>query len=239
MYTISPTLLSRPDTLAHLNLRAVVTESEKLYHFQKAAMERAFLCPVFEHYGSIEMGSMAEPDPQGHMRLNEDMVLLERLPTGEGVMTKLFSEAYPFIRYKQGDIIDAILPPAPGLPYAVVSGIVGRTADLIPLRSGGCTPGRALTYVIDSHIDHIAKYQIHQTAIDRFTVRIIPRGELPKHVEPTIARDLRSVLGQDARVDFVLVDDIPPAPSGKYRWIISDIAAQAQPETMSEPLHTI
>ena len=239
LYALATRLEREGRTLGHLNLKAVVTESEKLYPFQRDAMARAFRCPILEHYGSIEIGNMAEPDPDGHMRINEDLALIERTEAGEAVITNLFSRAFPFIRYHQGDLIERIDPPPPGLPYATLSGIVGRTVDLIPLKAGGCTPGRALTYVVDPHLDRVSKYQIHQHTLDRFTVRMVLRDQRDESLEQVIRRDLRMVLGESTQIDFEYPEEIPPAPSGKFRWIVSDLAGQADPQTIHEPAHAV
>jgi hypothetical protein len=42
-------------------------------------------------------------------------------------------------------------------------------------------------------------------------------------VEQTIRDDMVKLLGPSTRVGFVYADDIPPAPSGKFRWIVSDL----------------
>lgn len=226
LYTIARRLNQEGRTYAGLGLKAAVTESEKLYPFQREAMERAFACPVLEHYGSIEMGNMAQPAPDGRLRINEDMVLLERQPDGQAVITNLFSHAFPFIRYRQGDLVEGLQPAQGGLPYAVLDGVIGRTVDLIPLKAGGATPGRALTYIIDPHLDRVVKYQIHQRAVDDFRIKMVLREPLPQTVEQKIRADMTRLLGPDTRIEFEAVDEIPPAPSGKFRWIITDVPTE-------------
>ena len=61
---------------------AVVTESEKLYAFQRAAMASAFECTILEHYGSVEFGNIAQPDSRGQLRVADDLFKLEVLPSG-------------------------------------------------------------------------------------------------------------------------------------------------------------
>lgn len=228
LYTIARTLRDEGRTLRTPGLVAAVTESEKLYDFQREAMEAAFGCPILEHYGSVEFGNIAEPDPYGNMRINEDMFLVERLPTGEAAITNLFSQAFPFIRYKLGDLIELRDDVPPPLPYACFRSIVGRTVDLVPIAAGGHVHGVALAHTIDPHLEHVLKYQIRQLALDRFTVSIIPRGILPDEVARTIAKDLRGLVGQDATVEITAVDHIEPAASGKFRWVVSDLTAPAQ-----------
>ncbi len=222
-YTIARALLDDNKKLNAPNLKAIVTESEKLYDFQREAMEEAFGCPVLEHYGSVEFGNIAQPDPDGNMRVNEDIFVVERAENGEAVITGLFSHAFPFIRYKLGDLIEFDDKIHPGLPYASLKSIVGRTVDMIPVATGGSVHGVALAHLIDPHLDLVLKYQIHQTSLDRFVIRLVTRSPLPQESRETIMRDMRRMVGQAAQIEIEEVDHIEPAASGKFRWVISDL----------------
>lgn len=206
-------------------LAAVVTESEKLYDFQRRTMEAVFGCPVIENYGSVEFGMLASQDPQGHLRIHEDMHWVEQMPgTDEAVITNLRAYAYPFIRYRVGDIIE-ISPTIPsGLPYRALTKIVGRTVDLIPLVDGGFMPGVSLPHVIDPHMKYVYRYQIHQAALDQFIIRIVPRQTLPEKVRQKIVTDMNYLLGGKVKIQLQIVDTIPVAISGKFRWVTSDVS---------------
>ena len=208
------------------SLRAVVTESEKLYDFQKEAMEKAFGCPVLEHYGSIEMGNVAAPDPDGNMRINEDVIYAERGEDNTLYMTNLFSHAFPFIRYTQGDLVAGYVEPAPGLPYASFKGIIGRSFDMLPTLRGGFINHAGLAQTVNPHLKYIQKYQLHQYSIEHIEVRLIPKGQFPESARKAIRKDIGDLMGADTRVEFKLLDEIPPAPSGKYRWVTSDVAGK-------------
>ncbi len=223
LYVIARHLLDGGGDFHDLRLKVVVTESEKLYPFQKAAMEAAFGCPVLEFYGSVELGAIAQTDPRGELLLNDDMYLVETLPEGEAVVTDLFSHAFPFLRYKLGDVVKLAPGHARGLPYSVVEEVVGRTTDLIPLRSGGFVHGVALAHVIDHHLALVHKYQIHQEALDRFTVRLMARAPLPQAVRERIVADLAGLVGPGAQISVQEVSHIAPAESGKFRWVMSDV----------------
>jgi phenylacetate-CoA ligase len=114
------------------------------------------------------------------------------------------------------------------LPYAVFTKIIGRTVDLIPVKTGGYVHGVALAHVIDPHLQFVKKYQVHQLSLDYFKVRLTSDGEIPQFVPQQIAADMRLMVGADAQVEVDRVDDIPPAASGKFRWVISDISDVAQ-----------
>ena len=222
-YIIARTLLEDGRTLRAPRLKAIVTESEKVYDFQRETMEKAFGCPVLEHYGSVEFGNIAQPDPDGNMRINEDIFVVERAENGEAVITGLFSHAFPFIRYRLGDLIEFDEEIRPGLPYRSLKEIVGRTVDMVPVPAGGFVHGVALAHLIDPHLDYVLKYQIHQTQLDHFIVRLVTKSPLPEASKATIRNDLSGLVGQSARIDIEEVDHIEPAASGKFRWVMSDL----------------
>lgn len=208
---------------------AAITESEKVYDFQRAAMSAAFGCRILEHYGSVEFGNIAQPDTAGRLRIAEDLFKLETLPTSELLVTNLFSISYPLIRFRLGDLAVLTEPPVDDdLPYAVLAEVTGRTVDLIPVRAGGYVHGVALAHVIDPHLRHVRKYQIHQTALNHFVVRLVSERPLPADVLAQISHDLGRLVGASAVIDVQQVDDIQPAASGKFRWVLSDVSDVAE-----------
>ncbi len=227
LYTIARRMVEENRRFRGFAIKAVVTESEKLYDFQRQTMQEAFGCPILEHYGSMELGAMAQADPQGLMRLNEDSYVFETLHTGEAVITNLFSFANPFIRYKLGDLLEINTNPPGSLPYAVLTKVVGRTVDLIPVPTGGYVHGVALAHVVDPHLSYIKKYQIHQLAIDHFQIKLVA-NELPLAVKERIVKDLCGIIGSPVRVDIEQVEHIAPAASGKFRWVLSDVVDAAR-----------
>jgi phenylacetate-CoA ligase len=228
LYTIARRMADTKRSWRGFEPLAVVTESEKLYDFQREAMRYAFGCQIHEHYGSVECGNIAQPDPEGHMRIAEDGFKIETLASGEVLVTNLLSHAYPLIRYRLGDIAEIAAPPSDRLPYAVIAKITGRTVDLIPIKAGGYVHGVALAHVIDPHLAHVKKYQVHQLSLEHFTVKLVSDGEIPEFVSRQIATDMRLMIGADAHVDVERVEDIPAAASGKFRWVISEISDVAQ-----------
>lgn len=223
LYTIARAMLDRGASRGSWAPRLVVTESEALYDFQRRAMEQAFGCRVVEHYGSVEFGNIAQQDPSGRLRINDDLYVVETGPSGEALVTNLFSHAYPFIRYRQGDVLTLAEETAPGLPYTVLSRVEGRIVDRIALPGGGFVHGVALAHVIDPHLGLVRRYQIRQTGVGAFRVVLAVDRPLPGPVKATIAEDLRGLVGASARIDFEEVSEIATSDAGKHRWVVSDV----------------
>lgn len=228
LYILARCLIEKGTDLRHLGMKAVVTESEKLYQFQKQTMEQAFGCPIVEHYGSLEFGMLAQRDPQGVMRIHEDRCIVERLSGGEAVITSLHAKAYPFLRYKVGDLLELDDHVTDGLPYASIKSLTGRVADLVPLPRGGYIHGFILHYPFERFMKYILRFQIHQTRIDQFVIRWVLAAPVPEEVRQKIVQAFHAAAGEDVAVEFQEVDSLPNTISGKFRWVISDVSDVAR-----------
>ena len=48
-------------------------------------------------------------------------------------------------------------------------------------------------------------------------------GKPDKNDIDDITDKIKQVMGQDCRVDFIFVEEVPPSPSGKYLYTISEL----------------
>jgi len=226
LYAIARRLNEENRRLKGFSLTAVITESEQLYQFQRASMEKAYDCPILEHYGSVEFGNIAQPDKSGKLRVADDAFKVETEEGGGVLVTNLKSHAFPLIRYRLGDIA-VLKEPAidDNLPYTILAGIKGRIVDLIPLKGGGHIHGVALAHVIDPHLKFVRKYKIHQSDLDHFTISLVTESDVPTFLEQQVRLDMAKLVGKSAKISIHYVDDIAPMTSGKYRWVISDVSS--------------
>lgn len=229
LFVIARRMLDRNRRFRDPPLRAVIAESEKLYDFQRTAMSDAFGAPIIEHYGSIEFGNIAQADTLGRLRISDDLYVLETTSAGELLVTNLLSTTFPLIRYRLGDLAVLASPPDnDNLPYGMIADLKGRILDLVPKLDGGYVHSMGIAHAIDPHLRYVRKYQVHQTALDHFVVRLASDRVLPQETFTKIKRDLVTLFGPDVTIDMMQVDDIPPSSSGKFRWIISDISDVAE-----------
>lgn len=225
LYVIARRMIEKNRKFRDFAMLAAITESEKLYPFQREAMAAAFGCPILEHYGSVEFGNIAQADERGLLRVADDLVKIEAQASDELLVTNLMSHAFPMIRYRLGDMATPAEPPVGDpLPYGVLTQVIGRTVDLIPVHGGGYVHGVALAHVIDPHLKFVRKFQIRQTALDRFTVQLVVEDALPKGTADQIETDLRGLVGDACAIAVTAVEDIAPSASGKFRWVISDVS---------------
>jgi len=102
--------------------------------------------------------------------------------------------------------------------------IDGRQTDFIMTPDGRVVHALAVIYVL-RECPQIEKFQVIQDSIDKLTVTIVPRAELQVAVRERIVHDLQRVLGTEMQIDLVISSVIPSSASGKFRYVVSKIAA--------------
>jgi phenylacetate-CoA ligase len=234
-----------------VRLRFVLTTAETLLPPRRAAIERAFGCPVFDYYGSREV-SLVSQECAAHRgyHVSIDNGLLEIARDGRAVapgesgdilVTDFRNRALPFLRYAVGDVArQATEPCGCGLPFPVFAAVEGRLSDTIRLRDGSTRSPLMMTSLIypdptawgraDPEIVNLRQWQIVQESFDEFTVRLVLEKPRPPERYAHIARNFARYVSAEARVRIELVDSLPAAASGKRRPVISRVAEGPAPE---------
>ncbi len=218
-----------------LGIRVVFVTSEKLYDHQRASISEAFGCPVANGYGGRDAGFLAHECPQGGMHITAEDVVLEivdaqglPLPVGQSgeiVVTHLATSDFPFIRYRTGDVgtlDDRPCPCGRGLP--LLKEVQGRSTDFIIAADGTVMHGLALIYVL-RELTTVRSFKIVQNSRTDLEVMVVPgegfSADDEKHIRDGIGRRM----GPSVAVSLRRVDAIPPEKSGKFRYVVSRVAA--------------
>jgi phenylacetate-CoA ligase len=234
-YLLAQFILQRGIDLSPSPPRVIFTTSDNLYPHMRETITAAFHCPVSVEYGSRDCGFVAHECPQGRIHIHSDRVLLEVVrgdqPVGFGelgeiVATVLDATAMPFVRYRTGDV--GALEDGEcscGRPFPILRSIEGRSSDLLLAPGDRLVHGEAITYVI-RQIHGIKAFQVIQEAVDELRIEIVlshPQVQLPRN---DIRKWVEGVFGVPVRLEIRVVDDIPPASSGKHRYVISKVAGR-------------
>jgi phenylacetate-CoA ligase len=217
-----------------LPVRAVFCTAEVLYDHQKAIITEAFGgVPVVNGYGSREGGFIAHECPAGRMHITSENVIVEFIKDGapvapgedgEVVITHLDNYAMPFIRYKTGDVGQASTETCPcGRGLEVMKVVKGRSTDFIVTPDGRWVHGLALVYVV-REIPGVRQYQIIQDDVDAIRVLLVLDNGFPTDGEKTIRDGIIKRLGSKVQVAIEKVPQIHQDRSGKYRYVISEVA---------------
>jgi len=223
--------------------KAIMSEAGTMFPHMRETIERVFKAPVFNCYGSREVGDIACECDQ-HMGLHisvpthyvevlrKDGSPAEPGELGEVVVTSLTNYAMPLIRYRIGDMaIWADEPCSCGRSWPLLAEVTGRVTDAFAKRDGGVVVPEYFIHLIGVVLNTgwIHKYQIIQEDYDSVRVLLVPQESAEdlqeRHSEEIseIAEKIRLVMGEACQVNFEFVEDILPTASGKYRYTISKV----------------
>lgn len=212
---------------------AVETSADKLWDFQRQVIEDVFKCPVFDFYGSREIGSMAgECEMHKGLHVFSDIVYLEVLRNGqpaapgemgEVIVTDLPNFAMPLIRYQNGDLARVSEESCPcERPFPLLTEILGRSCDAISTPNGQYVHGEFFSHIFYG-VDGVRRYQAYQKSLNEITIKIESYGDLSEDTLQTLRRKVMTHLGPGIEVSMQVVDTIPLTPTGKHRYVISDV----------------
>jgi phenylacetate-CoA ligase len=221
--------------MTDLGVQVAFVTAERLYDGQRETIERVFGCRVANGYGSRDAGFVAHTCPAGGMHITAEDVIVEAvgddgrpLPAGQAgelVITHLATKDFPFIRYRTGDVgvlEDRRCPCGRGLP--MLREVQGRTTDFVVAQDGTVMHGLALIYVLRD-LRGIKAFRICQESLERTDVLVVPDRGFDNGLIGTIQAGLRARLGPGVTVNVELVPHIRPEPSGKFRYVVSRVAA--------------
>lgn len=219
-------------------VKAIFTTAEPLLDFQRHLIQSVFRCPVAVEYGARDAGHLADECPLGSLHIPAECTLLEsegRTADGLGeiLVTNLYSAAMPIIRYRTGDmgeLADGLCRCGRSLP--VLKRVDGRRTDFLVTPGGRVLHALAVIYVL-REMDSVQEFQVVQEAVDRVRVEIVPGPHFSDRERSVIERQIRTLMGEDVVVTVQVTAEIRRAPSGKFRYVISQVADRYLQEVLS------
>jgi phenylacetate-CoA ligase len=216
----------------NIQMKAVITNAEPLYDFQRENIEECFKCSVYETYGQAEMVCAASECQSGSLHLWPEVGISEILdnsgfPTQAGkpgrlITTTLINKEMPLIRY---DVLDYLSPTEKdhqctcGRSLPMIKNVIGRNDDMILLRDGRRV--FQIDTIFGPHF-RIKEAQIIQETLDEFTIKVVPDVGFSEREIEELQIELLNRLGQvDVKINTV--QNIERTWRGKFRIIISKV----------------
>lgn len=213
--------------------RGIISSAETLYENQRKTIESIFGCKVFNSYGCREVGSIAnECREQNGLHIDAEHIIIEVLDEkgnpckpgkmGEIVVTDLDNYAFPFIRYKIGDLgvlKERKCPCGRGLP--LFEKIVGRVWDVIVGANGNRLIG---TFWLIKDIEGIKQFLVLQKKLGEIILNLVVDKSFTREEKQKLIKRIYLKCGENMKVDIQLVNKIPLTKSGKRRFIISKVS---------------
>ena len=212
--------------------RGIISTAMVLHAHERQAIEAVFQSRVFDRYGCEEVSLIAsECESHEGLHLNSDGVWVEiendpghpALP-GRLIVTDLLNRGMPLLRYEVGDRAELRDTPCGcGRPYPMLRHVSGRIADYLITPNGDYVSGISLTENFATLIPGVKQVQVVQDRRDHILVRLVPDPRFGDDSRDRIAALVRERFGAAMTYEVVLVDQIAPGPSGKYRFSICQI----------------
>lgn len=222
--------------------RGVMTSAGPLELPVRDVIRRVFGAPVFNRYGSREVGDVACDCAEGtglHVITPYHHVEILRpdgtpcIPgeVGEVVLTLLTNRTMPLIRYRIGDTAAWATGECPcGRSWPRLATVTGRISDMFVRPDGARIHGEYFTHLF-YFLDWVSKFQVVQHSPQHIELLIVLRE---RHEDAAAAHaaalaeivsKVRLVMGPECRVDLSFPDSIAPSASGKFRYTISHVVS--------------
>jgi phenylacetate-CoA ligase len=219
------------------SVRAVVTAAETLMPPQRSVIADAFGAPVFDRYASREAGPLAhECAAHDGLHLAMENAIIEVVgpdgqpveePGAEGeiLVTSLRNLATPLVRYRLSDVVRLARGDCPcGRASTRLESIVGRTSDVIVSPGGVLLHGIFFVRLFNG--TPVRRFRVDQETPRRLRVRVVPSAEYNDEVRRRITSQILDHGDRGFEIGWEVVDNIPPAPSGKFRFTVSHVATE-------------
>lgn len=214
------------------SLKVCMVTSEMLFEDDKKIMEAQFGVPVVNEYGASELDLIAFQNKEENFQLNNETLYVEILdeknnilPYGEEgriVITSLYNQAHPFIRYDIGDI--GIISKNSTDQKPILEKLVGRTNDIAVLPSGKKAAGLTFYYITKSIIEddgNVKEFIVEQFSTSDFKVSYVSLIELTDERVNYIKKEMENYLEPGIDITFERCDDLERSKSGKLKQFTS------------------
>ncbi|MBI4318582.1 MAG: phenylacetate--CoA ligase [Chloroflexi bacterium] len=207
------------DTRRDFYFRRMFHTAEPLTEESRQRIQERWNVKAFNNYGSVETGAPTwECEEQDGMHINEDGYIFEivdpdtnePLPDGEYgalVITSLFKEAGPVIRYKIGDIASIIPGKCRcGRTFRRLSPVKGRLDHMVKIKGIAVYP-TAIEAVLRGFSDLGSNYLIvieSKDGQDEITVQAerVDTGSAPPDLAEKVVQELKAKVGVTCRVEM-------------------------------------
>lgn len=211
--------------------KIVVTAAETLNAEMRVVIERVLQVKVYDFYGTREVGAIAGECQRGLMHvltfnnyveiLDSNNQSVKEGEEGRVVVTNLHNYSMPFIRYEIGDmaVLDSNECKCDN-PLPTLWKITGRITDSFILENGTTIPAEYFIHLIGvvCNKGFIRKFQVVQEAHKRLKIIAIPERIIEETEKRDIEDNIKLVMGQDCKIIWDFVDEIPKTKSGKYLY---------------------
>jgi phenylacetate-CoA ligase len=220
--------------------KAIMSSAQTLPLASRKLIEEAFGCKVFDKYGSREFSGIAyECEAHAGHHVVAESYIVELLrdgrpaspgEIGEVVITDLNNYCMPFIRYRIGDLAEALAegPCACGRGAPRLGAIEGRVQSIIQGTDGRYLPGTFFAHYLKEFDHAIKRFQVIQEERDAMIFRVVRGGRFSDAVLEEVIATFRHYLGERMRISVEFVDEVAMVRTGKRLASVSRLGVDFQ-----------
>lgn len=200
--------------------RGILVSAGTLYESMRKKIEKIFKCPVFNRYGSREVGAIAcSFPPSKKLEISfwhnyVEIIKEKNNKMGKILITTLNNYSMPLIRYDIGDL--GIL----SQKWGVLEKIVGREVNIFKTKRGELIDGEFFTHLFYFR-NWVKKFQIIQKDYNFILIKIV--GNKNKKEMLKIEENIKKVMGKNCQIKWQFLKQIKPLKSGKFLYTISEV----------------
>lgn len=215
-------------------VKAIFTTSETLSDEMRFSIETFFKSKIYNQYSASEGAPFIFECSKGNLHLDIQSGVFEVLDSsdqpavsGRLIVTSFTSMGTPLIRYDIGDSIELSDEKCNcGNNNPIIKRILGREDDFLFSPENGKTNFVNLANAI-KEVKGIVKTQFVQNNLNKVIINmVVDVQEYDDFQKSVLLRNLRSRLGNKIALEINLLESIPLAKSGKFRFIINNIKKQ-------------
>jgi phenylacetate-CoA ligase len=215
-------------------MAVAITSAEPVDDYQRAAIAKAFNCPVRETYGMAEIVAAGSECSTERLHMWPEVGWVEVLDSdrslpdgssGELVCTGLINADMPLIRYRTGDhgvLAGTVELCQCGRNLPIIKSVDGRIDDVL-YSIDGRQIGR-LDPLFKGDLP-VQEAQIVQESLDQVRIRYVPSSDFRPGHETVIAQRLQARMG-NVKVVMEPMSEVPRGPNGKFRAVISNLSKE-------------
>ena len=225
----------------HLSIyspQAIMTSAGVLFPEFRKSIEEVFHAPVFNRYGSREVGDIAcncEKSYELHIIptihyleiVSDDGKEVNKEGSGEIIITLLTNYTMPLIRYKIEDIgifSEAECSCGRGFPF--LKKVEGRIRSIFRNKQGDIIDGGFFIELF-YFCGYVKQIQVIQKAYDYIIINLVlkdsQRIKDAKKDFIEINKKIKLAMGYETKIKYNIVNKIKPSPSGKHLQTFSQI----------------
>lgn len=214
-------------------VQCFITMSESFPDDVRQGIKEMFDCPVVSRYSNQECGLISQQCHLGtEYHVNTASFYVEILdldkdvPVEDGtlgriVVTDLYNRAMPMLRYDTGDLGVMSHECECGLHGKVLKRVEGRRSDFIRATNGGLLSPVSVINAMWEYSD-LRQWQFIQHGVREYEMKLNSETKVYAR-EQEMLRDIKSYIGEDAKIKVTYVHEIPLLASGKRKSVLNNM----------------